>query len=501
MKLCTATIVVAITTFFFPASTPRCAAQCGLAQTVSSDAESRWFGQTVTDVGDVNGDGFGDLAVGDPGWPDYLDERGRILLLSGADWSVLQDIRGDSPFLRLGNVVRPAGDVDSDGRQDVLTSSASPQPGFASVYSGRTGQRLIHFVGHPDDSIEFGMESASVGDLDGDAVPDFAVADPREYVWDLPWSAQGVVYVYSGRTGAALYHVKLHSTEQVDNRDLGLRIRPMGDYDFDGFADFFVLLGDRYHDAGQHESHFLIVSGSTGTIVQDLGMMPLMNSDPSVVTVVDDIDGDQRRDIVALVSPDQDSMLRAYSSATGQVLWEVPRELDWYFTAGIENVGRLDHDQFADVGVAAVGLAAGGPLVLGYSGLDGRLLCRWIGVNYAPIDAGFGASISGLERTVGNISSHAVVGAPYDRTNDDKGRLFVFKSACDGHIRGDSNGDGAVNNFDVDAFVLALAAPQDYLAEYPNCDLWCNNDITRDGLLNNFDVDPFIECVLLGGCP
>lgn len=67
-----------------------------------------------------------------------------------------------------------------------------------------------------------------------------------------------------------------------------------------------------------------------------------------------------------------------------------------------------------------------------------------------------------------------------------------------GRIRGDSNYDGRVDNFDIDAFVLALIDPVEYALEYPRASLLCNNDMNSDGVVDNFDIDPFIGA-LLGG--
>ena len=66
---------------------------------------------------------------------------------------------------------------------------------------------------------------------------------------------------------------------------------------------------------------------------------------------------------------------------------------------------------------------------------------------------------------------------------------------CEG--LGDLNCDGTLNNFDIDAFVLALtsaghATPfDDYYAVYPSCDPM-RADINGDGAVNNFDIDPFV---------
>jgi hypothetical protein len=63
-------------------------------------------------------------------------------------------------------------------------------------------------------------------------------------------------------------------------------------------------------------------------------------------------------------------------------------------------------------------------------------------------------------------------------------------------VAGDLNCDGAVNNFDITPFVLALTAtPPDYpeyYAQYGECDHTLA-DINGDGAVNNFDITPFVE--------
>jgi hypothetical protein len=64
----------------------------------------------------------------------------------------------------------------------------------------------------------------------------------------------------------------------------------------------------------------------------------------------------------------------------------------------------------------------------------------------------------------------------------------------------DSNCDGIINAFDIDAFVIALTNRPLWEATYP-CDYLCANDINRDDLVNAFDIDPFVECLINAGCP
>ncbi|MBL8880085.1 MAG: dockerin type I repeat-containing protein [Phycisphaerales bacterium] len=64
---------------------------------------------------------------------------------------------------------------------------------------------------------------------------------------------------------------------------------------------------------------------------------------------------------------------------------------------------------------------------------------------------------------------------------------------------GDVNCDGTINNFDIDAFVLALSDPTLFTTIYPDCQI-DSADVNRDGAVNNFDIEPFVECVAGGAC-
>ena len=58
---------------------------------------------------------------------------------------------------------------------------------------------------------------------------------------------------------------------------------------------------------------------------------------------------------------------------------------------------------------------------------------------------------------------------------------------------GDMNGDGLLNAFDIDPFVVALADPTEYEAQYPNIDRRCAGDINDDGAFDAFDIGAFLE--------
>ena len=109
-------------------------------RTMVSNIQGRLFGYSLAVLDDVNGDGCGELLVGEPlnGTSEY--NGGRLMLWTGApslssspSWSM-----DGSSNERLGLSLTPAGDIDGDGRSDVLIGSAggSSNPGQLELRFG-----------------------------------------------------------------------------------------------------------------------------------------------------------------------------------------------------------------------------------------------------------------------------------------------------------------------------------------------------------------------------
>jgi len=204
---------------------------------VGAPNERMGFG--VSAGGDVNADGVPDYVLGAPG---IGRNPARVIVLSGADHSVLLQIPGD-PLTFLGFDVAIVKDVNGDGHDDVVAGAplASPngltQAGRVNVYSGATGSLLWSAAG-----TQFGgnMGTAVTGlpDLNGDGIPEVGAGASGE-IHD-PGKTKiggGQAYILSGADGSVIRPLTPMGTAAAFGFFF---IHDAGDVNADGVHDVFV---------------------------------------------------------------------------------------------------------------------------------------------------------------------------------------------------------------------------------------------------------------------
>ncbi len=323
-------------------------------QTVYGAEAGDCFGFAVSSAGDVNRDGRADLIVGAPGRARHADRAGKAVVVSGLDYSTLYTFLGSAVGDRFGYAVNGAGDVDNDGFPDVMMGAPGVDDldqgaGYVHVRSGRTGAIIFNIPGNTNLE-RFGYAVSGFGDADGDGHADFIVGAPLADPSEIEDAGQA--RQYSGRTGALIRVFD----GILPQSHLGSAVRAAGDVNGDMIPDY--IIGARFErDRGQ--AH--IISGAdSSTIRTILGNQRGMWFGQSV-SAAGDIDGDGFGDVIvgAPIAGDLPILITltqllgsvtAYSGQTGNRLFEFkgPSDLSWLGWS-VSGAGDINKDGYADI--------------------------------------------------------------------------------------------------------------------------------------------------------
>ena len=305
------------------------------------------FGEGLTAIGDLDGDGVSDLAVGASFDDDGGNGRGAVWVLFLNNDSTVkshQKISGTEGNFHgvldntdnFGRAIAPLGDLDGDGVLDLAVSAPRDDDGGINrgavwiLFLDTDGAVKSHqkisstsggFTGNLEDFDAFGSSLALLGDLDGDGVVDLAVGASGD---DDGGSDRGAVWVlFLNANGTVKSHQKISGTEGGftgvldDDDEVGKSVAVLGDLDRDGVADLAVgAEGD--DDGGSNRGAvWILFLNSDGTVKSHQKISStegeftgdLVDGDwfSSGIALLSDLDGDGVDDLAVGADGDDDA--------------------------------------------------------------------------------------------------------------------------------------------------------------------------------------------------
>jgi hypothetical protein len=208
-------------------------------------------GTAVTTVGDLNGDGYSDAAIGAPAMRNPASSRlGAVLLFVGSaaglppvPSQILYGVPYASYAVEFGAALAPAGDINNDGFGDLIVGA----PGYGGdggvfVFLGSAGgMQVPHVWSWTIDDFTggragLGQSVSPAGDVDLDGYDDIMIAAPSAY-----YGGRGKVLLFRGGDGGPGLAPAWERMGEAEGDYLGGGLALAGDVNADGYSD--IVLG------------------------------------------------------------------------------------------------------------------------------------------------------------------------------------------------------------------------------------------------------------------
>lgn len=384
------------------------------------------FGTRLALVGDLDGDGWSEVAMTAP---RHAAERGRVTVASPRTGDVCIDVVGRESGEGLGEALWTHVDVDGDGWNDVVVSVKPREDGVrrraVRALSGRDGRELFTLLVplvSPHEFV-FGAANVWIADRDGDGCAEVCAYDPRTGT------------IVSRRAGGEL---RFPGGPALATRD--------GCF----FAHSLAELGRDADGDGMEDLAYAETVASVRNVNLTTAEMDTMDAgyEPDDVTIVA-ARGEGNRDVPTHAYRtvyETTRKLRIVSGADGATLREIDVLADGEFGRALRVVPDFDGDGIDEVGVTTWRTAR-------FPNVACELL--FSGRDLTPLDLPGAHVVLGCNGRSSEIVADEIVFPTrlvYDRDLDGDGRCELLIG--DGHRVRVLRGDGA------ELLVLTAPAPK-----------------------------------------
>jgi hypothetical protein len=397
--------------------------------TMTGVATGQYFGESVSSAGDVNGDGYDDVIVGAP---PYQNLTGRAYIFFGGE--ILNNVAdvtltGTSTNQYFGESVSSAGDVNGDGYEDVIVGEPeyfnSPSPGKAYIFFGGVTMNNIVDVTLTGEAVNdyFGRSVSSAGDVNGDGLDD-VITGARG-----PGSGRGKAYIFYGGINMNNTPDVIMIGEAIDNY-FGTSVSSAGDLNGDGFSD--VIIGADY--ASLTGKAYIFFGGAAMNNIADVTLTgeAVNNFFGHSVSSAGDVNGDGFDDVIVGAYQYSSNTGRAYIYFGGAVMNNsadvilTGESANNQFGLSVSAAGDVNDDGFADVIIGANFASLTGKAYVYFGGAAMNNIPDVTLKGEAANDL-FGGSVSSAGDINGDGYSDVVVGA--SGFDSQRGKAYIYLSS------------------------------------------------------------------------
>lgn len=251
-------------------------------------ADNDYFGTSIAALGDLDGDGIVDMAVGARGDDTAGTDRGAIHILFMKPDGTIKSLRkvacdtAGGPSLansdQFGRSIASLGDLNGDGVTDLAVGALTDDTGGTNrgaLYvlqmkvdgTVKNSRKIASNTGGGPallDEDRFGASIASIGDINGDGITDLAIGVPGD---DTTGSNRGALYVLQMDSDGTVKRCQKIASgigggpSLNDDDGFGIAVTSTGDLNSDGVTDLAVgVVGDDTGGDGRGAVSLLFLS-------------------------------------------------------------------------------------------------------------------------------------------------------------------------------------------------------------------------------------------------